>query len=153
MLKIKKMVDQNMVQKNLVNEIYKKNLFISKGFKEIVELSFKKACHLIKKKTKQNPILQIKQGINTIKPYCETKSVKMKNNITRIPVEITKKKQQLLATSFFLKATKEKNLFFLHNKLSNEILSISTLSSSSLRICENFQKNVEINKIFIQYRF
>ena len=105
------------------------------------------------KKILKNPSLQIKQDINTIKPYCETKSVKMKNNITRIPVEITKKKQQLLATSFFLKATKEKNLFFLHNKLSNEILSISTLSSSSLRICENFQKNVEINKIFIQYRF
>ena len=105
------------------------------------------------KKILKNPSLQIKQDINTIKPYCETKSVKMKNNITRIPVEITKKKQQLLATSFFLKATKEKNLFLLHNKLSNEILSISTLSSSSLRICENFQKNVEINKIFIQYRF
>tara|TARA_Y100000385_G_C13096466_1_gene641636 strand:- start:290 stop:718 length:429 start_codon:yes stop_codon:yes gene_type:complete len=142
-----------MVQKSLVNEIYKKNLFLSKGCKENVELCFKKACSLIKKKTKQNPILQIKQGINIIKPYCETKSIKMKNNVTRIPVEITKKRQQLLATSFFLKAIKEKNKSFLHNKLSNEILNILTLSSTSLRICENFQKNVEINKIFIQYRF
>ena len=53
------------------------------------------------KKILKNPSLQIKQDINTIKPYCETKSVKMKNNITRIPVEITKKNNNYLQRVFF----------------------------------------------------
>lgn len=147
------MVDQNMVQKNLINEIYKKNLFLLKGRKENVELSFKKTCCLLKKKTKQNSILNFKKSINMIKPYCETKSIKMKNNITKIPIEITKKRQQLLATNFFLNAIKEKNSLFLCDKLSSEIINILSLSGNSLKICENFQKNVETNKIFIQYRF
>lgn len=147
------MVDQSMEQKNLAKQIYKTNLFILKGLKENTELSLKKTCYLLKKQNKKNSIIQIKQAIEIIKPFCETKSVKMKNNVTKIPVEITRKRQQLLATRFFLNAVRERKSVFLHESLSSELCGILNLASSSLKICESFQKNVETNKIFIQYRF
>lgn len=147
------MDDRNMEQKNLVKQIYKINLLLSEGLKEKTEIMFKKTCFLIKKRNKQNPFIQIKNAIQIIKPFCETKSIKMKNNITKVPVEIAKSRQQLLATRFFLNAVKEKKFFFLHEKISNELINILNLTGNSLKICESFQKNVETNKIFIQYRF
>jgi small subunit ribosomal protein S7 len=147
------MLDQNTEQKSLAKQIYKTNLFLLKGLKENTEVSFRKACFLIKKQKKQNPVAQIKQAIEIIKPFCETKSIKLKNNITKVPMEITKKRQQLFATRFFLSAVREKKTNFLHEKLSSELIGIIGLTSSSLKICENFQKNVETNKVFIQYRF
>lgn len=147
------MVDQSMVQKNLAKEIYKTNLFLLRGLKENTERSFRKTCCLIKKQKKHSPIIQIKNAIEIIKPYCETKSVKMKNTVTKVPVEITRKRQQLIATRFFLSAVRGKKSSFLHEKLSNELIGILNLNGNSLKICESFQKNVEVNKIFIQYRF
>lgn len=147
------MLDQSMEQKNLTRQIYKTNLLLSKGLKENVELSFKKICFLIKKQKKKNSVIQIKEAIEIIKPFCETKSVKMRNSVTKIPVEITKNRQQLLATKFFLTSVKEKKGSFLHNKLSFELIGIINLTANSLKICESFQKNVETNKVFIQYRF
>jgi small subunit ribosomal protein S7 len=142
-----------MEQKNLNKQIYKINLFLIKGFKEKTEISFRKTCLIMKKQRKQNPIIQIKQAIEIIKPFCETKSIKMKNNITKVPIAITKKRQQLIATRFFLTAIKEKRSSFLHENLSNELIGTLNLTATSLKICESFQKNVETNKIFIQYIF
>lgn len=106
------MVDQSMVQKNLAKEIYKTNLFLLRGLKENTERSFRKTCCLIKKQKKHSPIIQIKNAIEIIKPYCETKSVKMKNTVTKVPVEITRKRQQLIATRFFLSAVRGKKSSF-----------------------------------------
>lgn len=147
------MVDQNMVQRNLTKEIYKTNLFLLKGLKENTEISFRKTCSLIKKQKNKNPIIQIKQAIEIIKPFCETKSLKMKSSVTKVPIEMTRKRQQLVATRFFLSAIREKKSLFIHEKLANELIGILNLTGNSLKICESFQKNVEINKIFIQYRF
>ncbi len=152
-LKIKKMLDQNMEQRNLTKQIYKTNLFLKIGFKENIEDSFRKTCLLLKKHKKQNPLLQIKKAIELITPFCETKSIKMKNIVTNVPVEITKKRQQLLATRFLFIAIKEKKKSFLYNNLTLEVFEILNITGNSFKLCENFQKNVEINKIFIQYRY
>ena len=72
----------------------------------------------------------------------------------KIPNETSKKRQQLLASKFILLSLNEKkSFFFIHNKLSNEFISIKTLNGSSIKICDTFQKNVETNKIFMQYHF
>lgn len=147
------MQGQNMERKNLAKHIYKTNLFLLKGSKENTEIFFRKTCSSIKNQKKESPISTMIEAIEIIKPFCEAKSVKMRNNITKVPVEITKKRQQLLATRFLLTAVREKKSNFLHQKLSDEINGILSFTSNSLKICESFQKNVETNKIFIQYKF
>lgn len=148
-LKIKKMLDQNMEQKRLYKQISKTNLFITKGFKENIEKFFQKSCFLIKKQKKQNPILQLGQGIEMISPFYEIKSIKMKN----IPVEITKKRQQLLAMKLFFSAVKNKKLLFLHNKIATELVEILNITGDSFRIYENLKKDAQANKIFIPYMY
>nr|NP_066489.1 ribosomal protein S7 [Rhodomonas salina]AAG17760.1 ribosomal protein S7 [Rhodomonas salina] len=147
------MVDQNMEQKSLIKEVYKTNLFLLKGSKENIEILFRKNCFSIKKQKKQNSIIQIVEGVRMIKPFYETKSMKTRSKVTQVPIEISRKRQQLLATKFLLTAVSEKKSSFLHNKLTNELIGIINLNANSLKIRENFQKNVETNKIFIQYRF
>ena len=153
-LKIRKKVVQNMEQKNLAKELNKTNLFFRKGLKANTEKFLQRTCCLIKKKLKKKPLIFVEKAMRIIKPFCEIKTIKIKGNLIKIPNETSKKRQQLLASKFILLSLNEKkSFFFIHNKLSNEFISIKTLNGSSIKICDTFQKNVETNKIFMQYHF
>nr|YP_009476667.1 ribosomal protein S7 [Storeatula sp. CCMP1868]AVM81160.1 ribosomal protein S7 [Storeatula sp. CCMP1868] len=139
--------------KKLRNDLYKIKLFTKRGLKEKTEIFFKKICLEVKKNQKKSPILEIKKATEIVKPFYEIQLKKTRTKTTKIPFEIKQKKQQLLATQFFITGLKENKRNFFHKQLLDEVIGTLNLTSASLKFCENFQKMVEINKIFIEYRF
>jgi ribosomal protein S7 len=143
-----------MEQKSLSKELNKTNLYLKKGLKENTEIFLRKTCCLIKNKSKKNPLIFIKKTVRIIKPFCEIKTIKIKGSLIKVPIETSKKRQQLLVSKFILLSLNYKNSFlFIYDKLSNELIKLNALTGNSIKICDNFKKNVETNKIFMQYHF
>lgn len=142
-----------MEQRKICRQLFKTNLLIKKGSKQKIESYLKKVYLLLKKRKAKNSLNLTIKSVKTIKPFYKLFFLRFRSNFLKIPIEINNKEQQILATKFFILNLKTKKNIFLHEKITIQIVETLNLTSGALKSCETFQKNVESNKVFIEYRF
>lgn len=133
----------------LINTI---NILTKNGDKEIAKHTLKKSLAFIKKSSKRQPKTSFTDALRLIYPFCEVRSLRIAGTIYKVPTEIGVNRQKMLAIRFLIENSKKRSERTLWKKVSLEIMDTLTLSSRSIKACDEFHKIAESNKIFIQYR-
>ena len=122
------------------------------GSKESSELIFKNMLCLLKKKSKKEPLIFFKEVINKSKPFCEVKSIRISGTNYKVPIEIKSGRQKILALKWIILNSSKKLELPLSNSLAKEFIDTYNLTSKTIKMCDDFHKIAESNKIYIQFR-
>ena len=123
------------------------------GRKETSELFFCNCLSLIKKFEKKKPFLLITGSFYKSKPFCEIKSVKIAGVNYKLPIEIKPERQKSIFFRWLLDSSLKNSIPTSSNNLSKEIVNSLNTSSKTIKLCDNFHKIAETNKVYINYRF
>ena len=124
-----------------------------KGSKESSELIFKNVLSIIKKNTYKNPLFILKSALDKSKPFCEVKSIRISGSNYKVPIEIKPERQKTLVIKWIiLNSLKKNDLGGLSFSLAKEIIDTFNLTSKTIKMCDDFHKVAESNKIYIQFR-
>ena len=122
------------------------------GYKESSELIFKDMLSIIKKKSKKEPLVFFRDVINKSKPFCEVKSIRISGTNYKVPVEIKSGRQKILALKWLVLNSSKKLELPLSNSLAKEFIDTNNLTSKTIKMCDDFHKIAESNKIYMQFR-
>ena len=122
------------------------------GSKESSELIFKSMLCVLKKKSKKEPLIFFKEVINKSKPFCEVKSIRISGTNYKVPIEIKSGRQKILALKWIILNSSKKIELPLSNSLAKEFIDTYNLTSKTIKMCDDFHKIAESNKIYIQFR-
>ena len=122
------------------------------GSKESSELIFKNVLSILKKKSKKEPLIFFKEVIDKSKPFCEVKSIRISGTNYKVPVEIKSGRQKVLALKWVISNSSKKLESSLANCLAKEFIDTYNLTSKTIKMCDDFHKIAESNKIYMQFR-
>lgn len=122
------------------------------GSKESSELIFKNMLSTLKKKSKKEPLIFFKEVIDKSKPFCEVKSVRISGTNYKVPVEIKSGRQKILAFKWIILNSSKKLELSLSQSLAKEFIDTYNLTSKTIKMCDDFHKTAESNKIYMQFR-
>ena len=122
------------------------------GSKESSELIFKSMLSALKKKSKKEPLVFFKEVINKSKPFCEVKSIRISGTNYKVPVEIKLGRQRILALKWIISNSSKKLDMPLSCSLTKEFIDTYNLTSKTIKMCDDFHRIAESNKIYIQFR-
>ena len=122
------------------------------GLKESSELILKNMLSILKKKSRKEPLIFFKDVLNRSKPFCEVKSIRISGTNYKVPVEIRSGRQKMLALKWILLNSIKKLESPLSNSLAKEFMDTYNLNSKTIKMCDDFHKIAESNKIYMQFR-
>ena len=122
------------------------------GSKESSELIFKSMLSALKKKSKKEPLVFFREVINKSKPFCEVKSIRISGTNYKVPVEIKLGRQKILALKWIISNSSKKLDIPLSNSLTKEFIDTYNLTSRTIKMCDDFHRIAESNKIYMQFR-
>jgi small subunit ribosomal protein S7 len=126
--------------------------YLANGNKEVSENIMKHSLAILKKIKKKNPISVISSSVEIVKPFCEIKSLKIGGSNYKVPTEIHPVRQRVLAIKFIVSNSNKRNEKFASYRIAMEIFDTFSLSSQSIKKCDDVHKIAEANKVYIQYR-
>ncbi len=153
-----RIADQNMEQKNNYKNHFKYLLtsfvkVLQKTYsKESSELILKDTFTFLKKNAKKEPLYLFKDALNKSKPFCEVKSIRISGTNYKVPVEIDSDRQRILVFKWIVFNSIKRSDFCLSINLGKEILDTCDLNSKTIKMCDDFHKVAESNKVYIQSR-
>jgi small subunit ribosomal protein S7 len=127
-------------------------IYLTSGNKQISENILRHSSSSLKKIKKTNPINLISSSIELIKPFCEIKSLKIGGSNYKVPTEIHPIRQRALAIKFLVLNSLKRNEKSASKCITVEIFDTSSLSSQSIKSCDDIHKIAEANKVYVQYR-
>jgi len=141
---------------NFFNFKYNIALFVrtlqKNGSKETSELIFKTVLSIVKKKSKKEPFIFFKEVIDKSKPFCEVKSIRISGTNYKVPVEIKSGRQRILAFKWIMLNSSKKLDLPLSQSIAKELIDTYNLTSKTIKMCDDFHKTAESNKIYMQFR-
>jgi small subunit ribosomal protein S7 len=141
---------------NFFNFKYNIALFVrtlqKNGSKETSELIFKTVLSIVKKKSKKEPFIFFKEVIDKSKPFCEVKSIRISGTNYKVPVEIKSGRQRILAFKWIMLNSFKKLDLPLSQSIAKELIDTYNLTSKTIKMCDDFHKTAESNKIYMQFR-
>ena len=126
--------------------------YLTNGNKEISENIIKHSLSILKKIKKTNPISVVSSSVEIVKPFCEIKSLKIGGSNYKVPTEIHPVRQRVLAIKFLVSNSVKRNEKSASSRVAMEIFDTFSLSSQSIKNCDDVHKTAEANKVYIQYR-
>jgi len=120
--------------------------------KESSELILKDAFSFLKKSTKKEPLSLFKDALDKSKPFCEVKSIRISGTNYKVPIEIDSDRQRTLVFKWIISNSVKRSDFCLSVNLAKEILDTCDLNSKTIKMCDDFHKVAESNKVYIQSR-
>ena len=122
------------------------------GKKELSELTLKNTFSILKKLNKLNPLVIFKEAIYRSKPFCEVKSIRISGTNYKVPIEIKLKRQTSLVFKWLIINALNKSDLPLAFTLAKEVIDTYNLNSKTIKMCDDFHKMAESNKIYVQFR-
>lgn len=96
----------------------------------------------------------MRESFYKTKPFCEIKNIRISGTNYKLPVEIKPEKQKSIFFRWLLmNNTNLSSAVILSSNLSKEIAYASNNSSKIIKLCDNFHKLSETNKMYLDYRF
>jgi small subunit ribosomal protein S7 len=126
--------------------------YLTSGNKQISENIIRNTFSILKKIKKTNPISIISSSVEIVKPFCEIKSIKIGGSNYKVPTEIHPVRQRVLAIKFLVSNSIKRNEKCSPRCVAMEIFDTFSISSQSVKNCDDVHKIAEANKVYIQYR-
>jgi len=127
-------------------------LLLKFGNKSRSEDTVRVGFSVLKKIKKQYPQPLFVSAIDIVKPFCEIKRIKISGANHKVPVEVIPSRQKILGLKFLVANTIKRAERSITKRISNEISDTLSLSSQSVKNCDEIHKVAEVNKVYIQYR-
>jgi small subunit ribosomal protein S7 len=127
-------------------------LLLKFGNKSRSENTVRVGFSVLKKIKKQYPQPLFVSAIDIVKPFCEIKRIKISGTNHKVPVEVIPSRQKILGLRFLVANTIKRSERSITKRISNEISDTLSLSSQSVKNCDEIHKVAEVNKVYIQYR-
>jgi len=126
--------------------------YLTKGNKQLAENIIRQSFSILKKIKKTNPISIVSSSVEIVKPFCEIKSLKVGGSNYKVPTEIHPIRQRVLAIRFLVLNSIKRNEKCAARCIAMEIFDTFSLSSQSVKNCDDVHKIADANKVYIQYR-
>lgn len=141
---------------NLLNIKYIITSFIKilqkNGSKETSEIILKNALSIVKKETKKEPLIFLKNTLNVSKPFCEVKSIRISGINYKVPVAIKSGRQKTLTLKWIVTNSSKNVSLSLSNSLAREFIDTYNLTSKTIKMSDDFHRVAESNKIYAKFR-
>lgn len=137
----------NVLVTRIVNSIMKR------GKKSTAENIFYGAIEVIEKKTGQDGLSIIKQGLNNVKPNLEVKSRRVGGATYQVPVEIKPERRTALALRWILQYASSRPDHSMKEKLAAEFMAAAKNDGGAIKKRDDTHRMAEANKAFAHYRW
>lgn len=129
------------------------NIVMRRGKKSVAEKIVYNTLNLIRKKSKEDPLMILKKSIENVKPALEIKSRRVGGATYQVPVEIREDRRLSLAIRWIVSYARARNEKGMVQKLSSEIIDAFNNRGGAIKKREDTHKMAEANKVFVHYRW
>ena len=121
--------------------------------KSKAENIFYKAMDLVKEKTGKDGLEAFNEAINNIKPQVEVKSRRVGGSTYQVPVEVRPDRQNSLAFTWLIDASRKRGGRSMIERLSNEIADAIEGKGQAVAKRDTVHRMAEGNKAFAHFRW
>lgn len=129
------------------------NKLMYDGKKSKAENIFYKAMDLVKEKTGKDGLEAFNEAINNIKPQVEVKSRRVGGSTYQVPVEVRPNRQNSLAFTWLIDASRKRGGRSMIERLSNEIADAIEGKGQAVAKRDTVHRMAEGNKAFAHFRW
>lgn len=129
------------------------NKLMYDGKKSKAENIFYKAMDLVKEKTGKDGLEAFNEAINNIKPQVEVKSKRVGGSTYQVPVEVRPDRQNSLAFTWLIDASRKRGGRSMIERLSNEIADAIEGKGQAVAKRDTVHRMAEGNKAFAHFRW
>ena len=129
------------------------NKLMYDGKKSKAENIFYKAMDLVKEKTGKDGLEAFNEAINNIKPQVELKSKRVGGSTYQVPVEVRPDRQNSLAFTWLIDASRKRGGRSMIERLSNEIADAIEGKGQAVAKRDTVHRMAEGNKAFAHFRW
>lgn len=129
------------------------NKLMYDGKKSKAENIFYKAMDLVKEKTGKDGLEAFNEAINNIKPQVEVKSKRVGGSTYQVPVEVRPDRQNSLAFTWIIDASRKRGGRSMIERLSNEIADAIEGKGQAVAKRDTVHRMAEGNKAFAHFRW
>lgn len=129
------------------------NKLMYDGKKSKAENIFYKAMDLVKEKTGKDGLEAFNEAINNIKPQVEVKSKRVGGSTYQVPVEVRPDRQNSLAFTWLIDASRKRGGRSMIERLSNEIADAIEGKGQAVVKRDTVHRMAEGNKAFAHFRW
>ena len=129
------------------------NKLMYDGKKSKAENIFYKAMDLVKEKTGKDGLEAFNEAINNIKPQVEVKSKRVGGSTYQVPVEVRPDRQNSVAFTWLIDASRKRGGRSMIERLSNEIADAIEGKGQAVAKRDTVHRMAEGNKAFAHFRW
>jgi small subunit ribosomal protein S7 len=129
------------------------NYIMQAGKKSTAERILYSCIDILGKRTGQEGVAVLKQGVNNVKPNIEVKSRRVGGATYQVPVEVKPDRRTALALRWIIGFSQNRPEHTMEEKLAGELLAASKNEGSSIKKREDTHRMAEANRAFAHYRF
>ena len=129
------------------------NKLMYDGKKSKAENIFYKDMELVKEKTGKDGLEAFNEAINNIKPQVEVKSKRVGGSTYQVPVEVRPDRQNSLAFTWLIDASRKRGGRSMIERLSNEIADAIEGKGQAVAKRDTVHRMAEGNKAFAHFRW
>ena len=129
------------------------NKLMYDGKKSKAENIFYKAMDLVKQKTGKEGLAAFEEAINNIKPLVEVKSRRVGGSTYQVPVDVRPDRQNSLAFTWLIDASRKRGGKSMVERLSNEIVDAIDGKGQAVAKRDTVHRMAEGNKAFAHFRW
>ncbi|ADG71914.1 30S ribosomal protein S7 [Brachyspira murdochii] len=129
------------------------NKLMYDGKKSKAENIFYKAMDLVKQKTGKDGLEAFNEAINNIKPLVEVKSRRVGGSTYQVPVDVRPDRQNSLAFTWLIDASRKRGGKSMVERLSNEIVDAIDGKGQAVAKRDTVHRMAEGNKAFAHFRW
>lgn len=129
------------------------NAVMMDGKKSTAERIVYGAIEIMGKRTNQDGLAVLRQGMNNARPTLEVKSRRVGGATYQVPVEIKPERRTALAIRWILTYSKQRPDHTMAEKLASELIAASKNEGSTIKKREDTHRMAEANRAFAHYRW
>lgn len=127
------------------------NYIMKRGKKNVARKIFQNTLEIINKKTQKDPEKIFEKAIEKIKPTLEVRPKRIGGAVYQIPIEVTPKRQIMLAFRWILNVARNKKGSPIAKRLAQELLDAASETGAAIKKKEDTHKMAQANRAFAHY--
>ncbi|MBU1018379.1 MAG: 30S ribosomal protein S7 [Patescibacteria group bacterium] len=127
------------------------NYIMLDGKKTIARKIFADTLKELANTGSKDPIQVFERAIENIKPNMEVRPKRIGGGVYQIPIEVTPKRQLMLAFRWILLAARDKKGSPIYKRLAQELLDAANQTGTAMKKKEDTHKMAAANKAFAHY--
>jgi len=129
------------------------NKVMSKGKKSVAQGIVYDSFDRISKQMKTEPLAVFEQAIKNVTPTLQVKSRRVGGATYQVPVEVSPKRGEFLATKWIITYARERGGRSMAEKLAAELMDAAQGQGNSVKKKQDTHKMADANKAFAHYRW